>query len=275
MNGVDINDNVLGTPNNLFIEDAIQEVQVLGSGVSAATAGSGGGVINVITRSGGNAFSGAFRTNLTNPAWIKETPFERAAGTSRASKLSPTYEFTAGGPVLRDRLWFFGGARAERTTNSTVFRPDAHSLRQHQRQHALRREADRHDRAWTDAARHVHRQSDGPASAVARREHRSGNDHVAVDAEPHPRRDLARHAGDAYLRGGAVLAEAVAPRARRRHQRRDRRLTVPDPRTVRHASQSALQRPYFDSSDPEERNNQQFTAASRGCSRRAGSARTR
>ena len=121
MNGVDINDNVLGTPNNLFIEDAIQEVQVLGSGVSAAYGRFSGGVINVITRSGGNAFSGAFRTNLTNPAWIKETPFERAAGTARASKLSPTYEFTAGGPVLRDRLWFFGGARAERTTNSTVF----------------------------------------------------------------------------------------------------------------------------------------------------------
>jgi len=121
MNGVDINDNVLGTPNNVFIEDAIQEVQVLGSGVSAEYGRFSGGVINVITRSGGNAFSGTFRTNLTNPAWIKETPFERAAKTSRASKLSPTYEFSAGGPVLRDRLWFFGGARAERTTNSTVF----------------------------------------------------------------------------------------------------------------------------------------------------------
>ncbi len=121
MNGVDINDNVLGTPNNLFIEDAIQEVQVLGSGISAEYGRFSGGVINVITRSGGNMFSGALRTNLTNPAWIKESPFERAAGTSRASKLSPTYEFTAGGPVVRDRLWFFGGARAERTTNSTVF----------------------------------------------------------------------------------------------------------------------------------------------------------
>ncbi len=121
MNGVDINDNVLGTPNNLFIEDAIQEVQVLGSGISAEYGRFSGGVINVITRSGGNRFSGAFRTNLTNPAWIKESPFERAAGTSRASKLSPTYEATVGGPVLRDRLWYFGGARAERTTNSTVF----------------------------------------------------------------------------------------------------------------------------------------------------------
>src|SRR5262245_24370029 len=35
MDGVDINDNVLGTANNLFIEEAIQETQVLSSAVSA------------------------------------------------------------------------------------------------------------------------------------------------------------------------------------------------------------------------------------------------
>jgi len=28
----------------------------------------------VITRSGGNTFSGSFRENLSNPAWIRETP---------------------------------------------------------------------------------------------------------------------------------------------------------------------------------------------------------
>jgi hypothetical protein len=121
MNGVDINDNVLGTPNNLFIEDAIQEVQVLTSGISAEYGRFGGGIVNVITRSGGNAVSGAFRTNVTNPAWSVETPFEQSAGTSRASKYSPTFEATIGGPVRRDRLWFFGGARAERTTTQSSF----------------------------------------------------------------------------------------------------------------------------------------------------------
>jgi hypothetical protein len=121
MNGVDINDNVLGTPNNLFIEDAIQEVQVLTSGISAEYGRFSGGIVNVITRSGGNVLSGAFRTNLTNPAWSVETPFEQSAGTSRASKYSPTFEATVGGPVRRNRLWFFGGARAERTTTQSSF----------------------------------------------------------------------------------------------------------------------------------------------------------
>src|SRR5262245_6484065 len=121
MNGVDINDNVLGTPNNLFIEDAIQEVQVLSSGISPEYGRFSGGVVNVITRSGGNAVSGAFRVNLTNPAWSAETPFEQSANVSRASRYSPTFEATVGGPLRRDRLWFFTGARVERTTTESAF----------------------------------------------------------------------------------------------------------------------------------------------------------
>ena len=35
INGVDINDNLFATPQNLFIEDAIEETQVLTSGISA------------------------------------------------------------------------------------------------------------------------------------------------------------------------------------------------------------------------------------------------
>ena len=121
MNGVDINDNVLGQPNALFIEEAIEEVQVLTSAISAEYGRFGGGVVNVITRSGGNAFSGAFRLNLTNPAWAVETPFEKSRATTRASKLSPTYEATSGGPLVRDKLWYFGGARVERTTTQSAF----------------------------------------------------------------------------------------------------------------------------------------------------------
>ncbi len=121
MDGVDINDNVLGQANNLFIEDAIAEVQVLTSGVSAEYGRFSGGVVNVITRSGGNRFAGGLRFNFTNPSWGGETPFETAKGTSRASKLSPTYEATAGGPIVRDRLWYFGAGRVERTTTQSAF----------------------------------------------------------------------------------------------------------------------------------------------------------
>ena len=61
----------------------------------------------MITKSGGNTFSGSFRSNFSNSAWTKETPREKAAGTDRPDKLNQTYEATFGGPILRDRLWFF------------------------------------------------------------------------------------------------------------------------------------------------------------------------
>jgi carboxypeptidase family protein len=120
VDGVDVNDNVFGQPNPLFIEEGIQELQALTSGISAEYGRFAGGVVNVVTRSGGNLFSGAFRTNLTNPSWSTRTPLEVQKGTTRADKLSPVFEAIAGGPIAKDRLWFFGGGRVERTTTANL-----------------------------------------------------------------------------------------------------------------------------------------------------------
>jgi hypothetical protein len=119
VNGVDVNDNLFGTANNVFIEDAIQETAVLTSGISAEYGRFSGGVVTVITKSGGNQFSGTFRTNFTNDAWTEETPFEESAGRERNDKLNQTYEGTLGGPILRDRLWFFAAGRWQSTEGST------------------------------------------------------------------------------------------------------------------------------------------------------------
>jgi hypothetical protein len=115
VNGVDVNDTVFGTPNNLFIEDAVQETTVMAHGISAEYGRFSGGVVNVITKSGGNLFSGSFREGLTNPAWIEETPLEKASGISHQSVLGKTHEGTFGGPIVRDRLWFFAAGRLEST----------------------------------------------------------------------------------------------------------------------------------------------------------------
>ena len=58
VNGIDVNDNVLAQPQSLFIEDAIEETQILTSGISAEYGRFSGGVINAITKSGGNAVLG-------------------------------------------------------------------------------------------------------------------------------------------------------------------------------------------------------------------------
>jgi hypothetical protein len=128
VDGVDVNDNLLGQMNDLYIEDAVGEVQVLTSGVSAEYGRFTGGVVNVVTKSGGNRFAGSYRTTLMRPSWTKETPFETANNIERGkktdanpyitNKLSHFSEFTGGGPLSKDRVWFFAAGRFE---NSSTF----------------------------------------------------------------------------------------------------------------------------------------------------------
>lgn len=120
VDGVDVNDNLFGDPNNLFIEDAIEEMQVLTSGISAEHGRFSGGVVNAITKRGGDIFSGSFRTNLTNPSWTDETPFEQDQDTEHPSELSKVYEGTLGGPILRSRLWFFGAGRYQKHSEAVA-----------------------------------------------------------------------------------------------------------------------------------------------------------
>ncbi len=113
VNGIDVNDNVLAQPQSLFIEDAIEETQILTSGISAEYGRFSGGVINAITKSGGNAFSGGGRINFQNPSWTTATPFEtsRPVPVVHTDDLQQVYEGTLGGPLFRDRLWFFIAGR--------------------------------------------------------------------------------------------------------------------------------------------------------------------
>ena len=85
VNGVDINDNLFGTPNNLFIEDAVEETTVLTHGISAQYGRFSGGVINIVTRSGSNTFSGSFREGLSNPAGSGRRRSRRRATSSTST----------------------------------------------------------------------------------------------------------------------------------------------------------------------------------------------
>ncbi len=118
VDGVDVNDNIFATANNLFIEDAVDETQVLTSGISAEYGRFSGGVVNLVTKRGGNRFSGSYRANLTNPSWVGETPFET---TARRDDLQLVHEGTLGGPILRERLWFFVSGRHESTSTPYNF----------------------------------------------------------------------------------------------------------------------------------------------------------
>ncbi len=116
VDGAVITDNIRANPLNLYIEDAIQESQTSVNSVSAEYGRFQGGVINTVTKTGGNAFSGSFRTSFTNDAWSAITP----SGETRNQDLLERYEATLGGPIWKDRVWFFGAFRKANTSTGQV-----------------------------------------------------------------------------------------------------------------------------------------------------------
>jgi outer membrane receptor for ferrienterochelin and colicin len=114
VNGVVVNENVRGQALPLYIEDAVQETTTSVSAVSAEYGRFAGGVVNVITKSGGNELHGSFRTNFSNDNWEALNP--KIA--QRTDKVNERYEATLGGWAWKDHLWYFGAGR-KFTTNAS------------------------------------------------------------------------------------------------------------------------------------------------------------
>jgi outer membrane receptor for ferrienterochelin and colicin len=118
VNGVNVNENLRQQARPLYVEDAVQETKVSTGNISAEYGRFQGGVVNMITKSGGNNFSGSFRTTFTNDGWKSLTPYP---GDANIDQIVPAYELTFGGPVLRDKLWFFTSGRFQNNqTNLTM-----------------------------------------------------------------------------------------------------------------------------------------------------------
>jgi hypothetical protein len=98
----------------VFNQLTFQEVNVETGGTSADR-NTGGVQMNIVPRDGGNTFSGAFNTSHTAPSLQADNLNDelRARGLSFSSSLKKHYDTGGafGGPILRDRLWFFAGSR--------------------------------------------------------------------------------------------------------------------------------------------------------------------
>ncbi len=116
-------DNVTGAATDLLVEDALQELTVLSGSVSAEFGYFSGGVVNAVTKSGGNQFEGTLRFQFTNDTWRARTPIQKAADQSQESELSELGSAVLGGPIMKDRLWFFAAIRRENDNSNVEFVP--------------------------------------------------------------------------------------------------------------------------------------------------------
>lgn len=112
LDGVNSTDPVTHTFGANLVFDSIQEVSVQTLGKDAEYGKAVGALITVVTKSGGNQFSGSFDGRYTSDAFIEEGSKRKADGQLRFDKETQTFEsiqpaLTVGGPVVRDRAWFF------------------------------------------------------------------------------------------------------------------------------------------------------------------------
>lgn len=113
VNGTDISDNAFGTSDGrqFFVDDSVDQTQVILSPISARYGGFTGGVVNAITKVGGNDWTGIFRADLRRTSWAAVAPKGlRPDNVSQPSTgvddLTRNYSLWMGGPILKDRLWF-------------------------------------------------------------------------------------------------------------------------------------------------------------------------
>ncbi len=104
IDGMDTTDPITSTFAANFNYDAIQEVQFQTGGYEAEYGRTIGGVVNLVTKSGGNEFSGTFDTRYRSDAFYESGDHYDA---SQANDSFMDVAATLGGPILRDKLWFF------------------------------------------------------------------------------------------------------------------------------------------------------------------------
>jgi len=122
LNGVDTNG--IGI-NNAFsypipAPDALQEFKVQTSLYDASYGRSAGGQIVVVTRSGTNEFHGSVYHFLRNDKLNANDFFFNSTGTPRPPFIRNQFGFTLGGPISRNRTYFFGSYQGSRERNGAA-----------------------------------------------------------------------------------------------------------------------------------------------------------
>ena len=144
VDGVDTTNLQTGVSQKRVVTDFLQEVQVKQGGYMAEFGGSTGGVISAVTKQGGSEFSGSVHAYWDEDNTVSGNDsgglgplYGSGEQTLRINPLTGdaeyiTYDeddvtrfepgFTLGGPLVKDRLWFFAGyspttSKADRTIN--------------------------------------------------------------------------------------------------------------------------------------------------------------
>jgi len=117
LDGVNTTDPAFGGSGANLPFEFVQEVEIKTGAYGAEYGKSTGGIFNVITKSGGNEFHGdlfAYGTTKGLVRSVKNFPFTGSAANG-FSEVDAGGDI--GGPIIKDKLWFFGAFNPQRRTN--------------------------------------------------------------------------------------------------------------------------------------------------------------
>lgn len=107
-----------------FSEDAVQQFQVNTVGYPAEIGRAGGGAINVVTRSGTNEFHGSAFEFYRDRALNANTFVNNRTGARKGAYHFNQFGGTVGGPIKKDKLFFFGSYDGQRNTANQFLAPN-------------------------------------------------------------------------------------------------------------------------------------------------------
>jgi hypothetical protein len=110
LDGVDVNDNAGKDGFNAVIPiplDSVQEFRTTVAGLGAEQGAYSGGQVSIITKSGSNQFHGTAYEYNRNTDTTANSWFSNRAGVARAALVRNQYGFSVGGPIIKNKLFFF------------------------------------------------------------------------------------------------------------------------------------------------------------------------
>lgn len=120
--GVTMNDTYGNIVALVPSQDTVSEFRVQTNSNSAEYGRYTGGVINLASRSGTNDFHGTAYEFIRNKVLNAGTFFANATGAGKPSFVQNQFGGTVGGPIVKDKIFFFGGYEGYRQRQGALFR---------------------------------------------------------------------------------------------------------------------------------------------------------
>ncbi|MGH9255145.1 MAG: TonB-dependent receptor [Vicinamibacterales bacterium] len=122
----DLSGNAQGSSGAYMGAETVQEIQIVTNNYSAEYRSAAGGIVSAVTKSGTNTFNGSVFEFYRNDALDAPNYFDRKFNRPKPDLERNQFGFSLGGPVMRNRLFFFGsyeGLREDQGKTDTALVP--------------------------------------------------------------------------------------------------------------------------------------------------------